>query len=206
MIRTMLPLFICALIGYLLGCSNMALYISHAKGIDLRQTGSKNLGASNVFLTFGIGWAALVFLHDAGKAALAIYVCRHLFPEFSLAGYVAGSAAVLGHILPFYLRFRGGKGFAAYLGMILTMNWRFGLVILLLVAGITLLTNYIVIGTAMTVTAYPIYTAVMTHSILSVLVLWVASSVIIYMHRENFVRIANGTELGLRKKKNEKQT
>ena len=198
--QTVLPLTVSALIGYLLSCSNMALYISKLKGIDLRQTGSKNLGASNTFLTFGMGWAALVFLHDAGKAALAIFLSQRLFPGLPAVGYVAGAAAVLGHMFPFYLRFRGGKGFAAYLGTILMLNWRFGLVILLVVAAITLLTNYIVIGTVTTVTVYPIFTAFMTRNGIAVAVLSLASLVILWEHRENYIRIANGTEPGLFKK------
>lgn len=191
---------VCALIGYLLGCSNMALYISKLKGIDLRQTGSKNLGASNTFLTFGPLWAVLVFFHDAGKAALAVYLSQRLFPALPAGGYMAGAAAVMGHMFPFYLRFRGGKGFAAYLGTILILNWRFGLMILLIVAGVTLITNYIVIGTVTTVTAYPIYTAIMTRSLVAVGILSLVSLVILWKHRENYVRIVNGSEPGLFKK------
>ena len=200
MMQNLFPLAVCALIGYLLGCSNMALYVSKLKGVDLRQTGSKNLGASNTYLTFGMGWAALVFLHDAGKAALAIYLSHRLFPAVPAVGHVAGAAAVLGHMFPFYLRFRGGKGFAAYLGTILMLNWRFGLIMLVVVAGITLITNYIVIGTVTTVTVYPIFTAIVTRSLTAVAVLSLASIVILWKHRENYVRIANGTEAGLFKK------
>ena len=193
-----------ALIGYLLGSSNMALYISKLKGIDLRQIGSKNLGTCNSIIGFGFGWAALVFLHDAGKAALAIILCRWLFPENLIVGYVAGSAAVIGHVFPFYLHFRGGKGFAAYLGMMLFLNWRFALVSILITAVLTLATNYIVAGTVTTVVSYPAFTALVSHSASSVAVLCVATAVVIYRHHENFVRIANGTEIGLINKKRDR--
>lgn len=201
MIRTLSSLALSALIGYLLGCSNMALYLSKLKGIDLRRTGSKNLGTCNTFLTLGFGWSVLVFLHDAGKAALAIWLCRKLFADVPMVGYVAGTAAVIGHIFPFYLHFRGGKGFAAYLGMILILNWRFALVILLSVALLTLVTNYIVVGTVTTVVSYPVFTAFATHSLIAVAVLCLATAVILCKHHENFVRIANGTETGLLHKK-----
>ena len=187
-----------ALIGYLLGSSNMALYVSRLKGVDLRQIGSKNLGTCNTLLNLGWGWAAAVFLHDAGKAVLAVLLCRRLFPGEPLVGYVAGSAAVVGHIFPFYLRFRGGKGFAAYLGMILILNWRFALLAILAVAILTLVTNYIVVGTAATVLSYPVFTAVVRHSWIALAALCIATAVVLYKHRENVVRIANGTEIGLR--------
>lgn len=195
---------ISGLIGYLLGSSNMALYISKLKGIDLRQIGSKNLGTCNTFLGFGPGWAALVFLHDAGKAALAVILCRWIFSGNLMVGYIAGSAAVIGHIFPFYLRFRGGKGFAAYLGMIFVLNWNWGLVSILMIAVLTLATNYIVVATVTVVVSYPVLTAFTTHSVTAVAALCVATAAVLYKHHENFVRIANGTEIGVINKKNRK--
>ena len=193
-----------ALIGYLLGSSNMALYVSKLKGIDLRQIGSKNLGTCNTFVGLGLGWAALVFLHDAGKAALAVILCRWVFPDDLMVEYIAGSAAVIGHVFPFYLHFRGGKGFAAYLGMMLIIDWRFALVAILVFAILTLATNYIVIGTVAVIVSYPVFTAFSTHSVTAVFVLCIATAVVLYKHRENFVRIANGTEIGVINKKKRK--
>ena len=189
---------LCALIGYLLGSSNMALYVSRLKGVDLRQIGSKNLGTCNTLLGLGWKWAAVVFLHDVGKAVLAVLLCRWLFPGEPPVGYIAGSAAVVGHIFPFYLRFRGGKGFAAYLGMILILNWRFALLAILAVAILTLITNYIVVGTAATVLSYPVFTALAGRSWIALAALCIATAVVLYKHYENLVRIANGTEIGLR--------
>ena len=195
MMNRSIPSFaLCALIGYCLGCSNMAFFLSRLKGTDLRKTGSKNLGTGNTYLTFGLGWSCLVFVHDAGKGALAVYLCRRLFPELPTAPFVAGSAAVLGHIFPFYLGFRGGKGFAAYLGMILMFNWRVGVVAILGVAAIALVSNYYVIASTVTLIAYPIYTAFVTHNIGAVAAVSVSSVVIISLHRQNFVRLCRGTE------------
>ena len=194
MMRQTLSLTLCAMIGYLLGCSNMALYVSRFKETDLRKTGSKNLGTGNTYLSFGLGWAILVFIHDAGKAALAVYLGQLLFPEWLAAPYVAGSAAVLGHIFPFYLHFRGGKGFASYLGMILMLNWRAGITAILSVATIALISNYFVIASTVTVIAYPIYTAFVTHDIGAVATVSFTSIVFICFHRQNYVRLAKGTE------------
>lgn len=189
---------IAALAGYLLGTSNMALYLAKMKEVDLRAGGSGNLGASNA--TVLMGWKAgiLVGIHDIGKSALAVVIAQLLFPEVPHIGAVAGVSSVLGHIFPFYLKFRGGKGFASYIGMSLVLNWKVALVVLALVVIVTVVTDYIVVGTMTTVAVVPAALGILGHSLLLGLILLVASLVIVYKHRENFPRICNGTELGLR--------
>ncbi len=185
------------LLGYLIGCSNMAVYLAALRGVDLRAGGSGNPGASNAMILMGWRAGILVGLHDIGKAAAAVLLCEWLFPALPLAGAAAGAACVLGHMFPFYLKFRGGKGFASYLGMALALNWRAALVILLAVIVITLVTDYIVLGTMATVVSFPLYSA-LTGSYLAALLLSAVSLVIIYKHRMNLVRICRGTEIGLR--------
>ena len=194
----MLPYVIAVLGSYLIGCSSMALYLSRAKGVDMRAGGSKNLGASNAMILLGWKAGALVAVHDIGKAVLAVLLMKWLFPTAAYIGFVAGVACVLGHMFPFYLEFRGGKGFASYLGMVLALNWRFALLLLAAVVVLTLLTDYIVVGTVTTVVAYPIFTGIIG-SWIAVLILCVATGAILYKHRENYVRIWNGTEVGLRR-------
>ena len=189
--------FIIILIGYLIGTSNMATYLAALKKVDLRAGGSGNPGASNAMILMGWKAGILVGLHDIGKAAAAVLLARYLFPETVLAGVVAGVACVFGHMFPFYLRFRGGKGFASYLGMMLALHWKFALVLMLAVVIITLVTDYIVLGTMTTVISLPIYCAI-TQNLLAALILSAASLVIIYRHHDNLVRICRGTEIGLR--------
>lgn len=185
------------ILGYLLGCSNMALYLSKINRVDVRQGGSGNLGASNVTMQLGWGAGVLTAVHDIGKSVLAVVLARLLFPETALVGALAGVASVLGHIFPFYLKFKGGKGFASYLGMILALNWKFALVILILVAVVTIITDYIVAGTTLTILASPVYLG-LTGGWLLAAILCVATAVILYKHRINYVRIVKGTEPGLR--------
>lgn len=180
--------FIIILIGYLIGTSNMATYLAALKKVDLRAGGSGNPGASNAMILMGWKAGILVGLHDIGKAAAAVLLARYLFPETVLAGVVAGVACVFGHMFPFYLRFRGGKGFASYLGMTLALHWKFALVLMLAVVIITLVTDYIVLGTMTTVISLPIYCAI-TQNLLAALILSAASLVIIYRHHDNLVRI-----------------
>jgi len=194
----LLPYVVSALLGYVLGCSNMALYISALKGVKLTENGTGNLGASNAMLLMGWGAGILVGLHDIGKAALAVWLARRLFPGVALVGLTAGAAAVVGHMFPFYLRFRGGKGFASYLGMILAINWKFALAVYAAVLIITLVTNYIVIATMTTVVVFPVYLAFAVGWV-AVLIAAAVSLVIVWKHRENFVRLKNGTEVGFRK-------
>ena len=110
-------------VGYLLGSSNMAFYLSKLKNIDLKKRGSGNLGTCNAWTELGWKWSVLVFLHDAGKAAIAVLLTAWLFPDYAYSQHVAGVCAVLGHIYPFYLKFKGGKGHAAYIGMGFALNW-----------------------------------------------------------------------------------
>ena len=184
--------------AYLLGSSNLALYLFKWKKVDARNNGRGNLGASNA--TVLLGWSAgiAVAIHDIGKAAVSVILARILFPNLEYAGAAAGVACVLGHIFPFYLKFRGGKGFASYLGMTLALNWKFAIVILVLVGVAMVVTDYIVAGTTLTILSTPDYMGIITHNLVLALILCIATAVIIYKHRDNYVRIWNGTEIGLR--------
>ena len=190
--------FLTVLGAYLLGCSNLAWYISKIKKVDIRTGGSGNLGASNA--TVLLGWRAgiAVALHDIGKSALAVILARLLFPGLPHISAVAGVASVLGHIFPFYLKFKGGKGFASYIGMTLALNWKLAMVIAVLVLLITVITDYIVLGTTMTIVTVPVYLGIAEHSLLLALILCIATFTILYKHRMNYVRICRGTEIGLR--------
>ncbi len=185
-------------LGYLIGCSNMAFYLSKIKNVDMRGKGSGNLGASNA--TVLMGWKAgiLVGAHDIGKAWLAVLLAKLLFPELTYVAAAAGVACVLGHIFPFYTGFQGGKGFASYLGMTIGLNWKLALVIMALVVIVTIITDYIVMGTTLTVFSVPAYLGWYEHNWIILLILLIATAVIVYKHRINYVRIVKGTEIGLR--------
>ena len=184
-------------LGYLIGSFNMAYLLSRLKNTEMRDKGSGNLGASNT--TALLGWRAgvLVCVVDIMKAVLTVLLARRLFPELLHVGAVAGVAAVLGHIFPFYLNFRGGKGFASYMGLTIAINWKFALVLLAVILIVTVVTDYIVCGTVTTIVATPLYIGYTSHSLLLGLIFSVATVVILYKHRENFKRIRNRTEIGL---------
>ena len=187
------------LLGYILGSSNMATYIAAAKKVDLSASGSGNPGASNAVILMGWGAGVLVAVHDIGKSALAVILARLLFPGLPLIGAAAGVASVLGHIYPFWMKFKGGKGFASYLGMTIALHWKFAIAVLLLVVVVTLITDYIVAATTTTIVIVPIGLGLLSGSWLLPLVLLIASAVIAWKHKDNYVRMYNGTEIRFRK-------
>ncbi len=186
-----------ALIGYLLGSLNLSDRICRARRVDLRKQGTGNPGVSNSVLLFGWETGLVVLIHDVGKAVLAIWLCRRLFPTAPLCREVAGVACVLGHMYPFYLHFHGGKGVAAYLGMVASLNWRFCLILLAAVALLILLTDKGMVGMVSGVSSYPLY-CLFTRHFFSAAIVLVAASMILFRHRVNFVRMRSGTEIGVR--------
>ena len=187
------------ILSYILGNSNMAKYIAAVKKVDLSAGGSGNPGASNAVILMGWGAGVLTAVHDIGKSALAVILARVLFPDLPYIGAVAGVSSVLGHIYPFWMKFKGGKGFASYLGMTIALNWKVAIVVLLLLVVVTLVTDYIVAATANTIIIVPIWLGIASRSLVLALILLVGSAVIAWKHRENFARILNGTEIRFRK-------
>ena len=183
-------------LGYLMGSSNLAYYIARLKKVDIRAGGSGNLGASNATVLMGWKVGIMVTIHDVAKAMVAVILARWLFPELAHVGAATGVAAVLGHIFPFYLKFRGGKGFACYIGMLIALNWKLAAVIILVAVVLTVITDYIVTATTTTIVAAPVYFFFQAWP--AALIMLIATAVMLYKHRDNYVRIFKGTELGLR--------
>ena len=190
---------IIALIGYLFGCSNLAFFLSKARGFDIRERGSNNAGASNATVTMGLMVGFLVGLHDVAKAFIAALFATYLFPEVPEAAVVAGAAAVIGHIFPFYLKFQGGKGLASLVGLILAWDWKFGLLLMLAILLITLISDYIVLGTLTAVVVFPIYLTISHAPPLAIGVICCTSVIMFLKHRINIKRLFSGEEIGLRR-------
>lgn len=187
-----------ALVAYLLGCCNPAYFYAKTRKVDLATSGAKNLGASNAALVLGWRAGILVGLHDIAKAALAVILARVVFPELAYIGAVAGVSSVLGHIFPFYLKFRGGKGFAAFVGMSVALNWKLAIILLAIYVLVVLLTDYMVMGTVMLVVSVPVCTGFVERSWIGAMILLLATVVILARHGENYRRMRKGTELSLR--------
>lgn len=191
-------LLICVVIGYLLGCINPAYLISKMKDKDITNRGTGNLGTTNAFINFGKVYGVLVLICDMGKAVLAVVVSRYLYPDFLLGGIVAGSMAVIGHILPFYNGFMGGKGVASFGGLVLISDWKLFLLLLAVGCIAALFFNY---GCSISFTAailFPVLYGVKTGNILVFLVLVLCSILLMYKHLENLRKIKEGAEPPIR--------
>lgn len=187
-----IPVLVSALGGYLIGNFNLAYIVAKAKGFDIRSRGSNNPGASNAAITMGWKMGVVVALADILKAALAVILFRAIF-DSGFAGMWAGVAAVMGHMYPFWMKFKGGKGFASFAGMALGMDWRYFAIIGAAVILVTLLSDYIVVGTLTAVISYPIAWGIINHSFWALLIAGV-STIIIVKHIPNYIKIAKGTE------------
>ena len=131
-----------AIIGYLLGSISPSYIISKKKNVDLRKKGTGNLGASNTFVNLGKKYGILVMAFDIFKAYFAVNLSAALFPSVAIARVASGSAAVIGHNHPFYLKFKGGKGIAAFGGFVLAYSVRQFLLLLSLCLLIAVVINY----------------------------------------------------------------
>lgn len=192
-------LFWTALLGYLLGSIPFGIVVTRAMGLgDLRKIGSGNIGATNVLRTGNKAAALATLLLDGGKGALAVLLARWLMAED--AAQVAGFAAFFGHLFPVWLRFRGGKGVATFLGLLLALNLSIGIAVCLTWLVVAVVGR--VSSVAALVAAASSALWIMIFSDGSLLVLALFLTVLIYVrHWENLKRIQAGTEPRIGQKK-----
>lgn len=187
---------IAILIGYAFGCIQAAYILSKTVGkIDIRDHGSSNAGASNITVVMGVKYGVITGLVDILKGALAVLVVKWIYPESQNLAYLAGIMAIVGHIFPFYMKFRGGKGVAALTGMMFGVDWKLGLLFVLLIAVPALITNYIVAGSFAVFIAFPIVTYLLGYPILFTLMGVGLTVLCFYLHRSNIQRILAKEEL-----------
>lgn len=184
------------IIGYGFGCIQSAYLIGRLVGkIDIREHGSGNAGASNTTTMLGLRYGALVGLIDILKGTLAVLMVKGIFPGDQNLPYLAGMAAILGHIFPFYLGFRGGKGVATLVGVMTGLDWKLGILFALLVLIPALLTDYIVSGSFSTFLALPIVTWLRGYPLVFTAISIGLAILCFYLHRENIRRIMRNEEL-----------
>ncbi len=178
--------------GYLLGSIPFGLLLARLAGLgDIRGIGSGNIGATNVLRTGRKGLAAATLLLDAGKGAGAVLLAGVWGPDPQL---MAALGAVLGHLFPLWLRFRGGKGVATALGVLLALAWQAGLAACatwLLVAG---LLRYASLAALLSLAAAPLYIWLFTRDLQLVELIAVLAVLICIRHRVNIVRLLKGEE------------
>jgi acyl phosphate:glycerol-3-phosphate acyltransferase len=184
-------------VGYLLGSIPFGYLLTRAAGLgDVRNVGSGNIGATNVLRTGHKGLAALTLLLDALKGTAAVLVGHWIGAAGGvaiLASLLAGLAAFLGHVFPVWLGFRGGKGVATYIGVLLGVDWRAALAFCGIWLLVAVLTRYSSLSALIAALITPIgLFAFADHA--TALLAAVLSALLIYKHRTNIRRLAAGEE------------
>ena len=190
------------LIGYLFGCFQTSYFISKmVSQKDIREIGSGNAGASNVTSELGWKYGILTGFADVLKAYIPTQIVLYIFPgayqPLDLIA-LAGTGAVLGHIYPFFLDFRGGKGVACYIGMLLAIDWQIGIAIIIGLILLTIITDYVAVGSIFLYIIIPILAYYSKYSDVVVGCAVVLLVVGMIKHWINVQRILSGTETGLR--------
>ena len=146
---------ICILIlSYLVGSIHGSKIAQYLSGVNIKKEGLKNSGASNAAIVLGAKYGILVAIIDILKGVIVIIAVRFWmlqYADYSLVEqdvllYSAGAAVILGHNFPLYTKFKGGKGTATLIGVLLALSWPLGLIGLILLIGTTFLTDYLLIG------------------------------------------------------------
>ena len=201
---------IVAIIAYLIGSVNFSVLISKKMaGFDVREKGSGNAGTTNMLRSVGKKAAAITLVCDILKGVVSIViaiivgnVAKNLDRELLLQ--IAGIAVVLGHTFPIFFGFKGGKGVATSLGVLLMSNWQIGLICLVFAVVLMVLTRMVSLGSCAAAVLFPVLTlfinqhyTVLTdgksgrvYFVYSVIL----AIIVLYNHRSNIKRILNGTE------------
>ncbi|MBO5511841.1 MAG: glycerol-3-phosphate acyltransferase [Clostridia bacterium] len=182
-----------AVMGYLVGTVNPAFILAKLHGFDIREKGSRNAGASNAFLLFGKARGAFCAVFDIAKAAFIIWLTGHIFAPINTFA-VTATACILGHIFPFYMRFKGGKGLACIAGTVLAYDLKVFAVMLAAELVIALATNYICFVPITASVSFPVVYGVMDRDIWGALLLAVVAAVVFCKHLVNLKRIRVGRE------------
>lgn len=199
------------IVSYLIGSINSSILISRAvMGKDIRTSGSGNAGATNMLRTMGKKYAVITLVIDILKGVIALILARVAvgIGAYDISAYVAGVSVVLGHNFPVFFGFRGGKGVATSLGVVLLLDWKIGLVTLVIAIAVMALTRYVSLGSiiaAMVFMLLQIVSMIVYNSfdITRLVCVLILGGLLIVRHRANIVRLIKGEEHKLGEKKKE---
>ncbi len=192
------------IIGYLFGCLQWSYILSKTfLKVDIRSLGGGNAGASNTVISIGWKWGVLVAILDILKAIISILVIKYLFKisylgENTFLLYLNGVSVILGHDFPFFMGFKGGKGAASLLGMLIGLDYRLGILGFLVIFLVTVFTDYIALGT-LCLNLFLVLSAIYLKAGLgSVIASLIIAIVGLYLHLPNIRSIGRKEEKGLR--------
>lgn len=188
------------LLGYLFGCLQWSYILGKIiKKKDIRALGVGNAGASNTVTVFGWKMGIAVGILDISKAIISIIIIKHILKSSDMLSlYLNGTSVILGHNYPFFMGFKGGKGTASTVGMLLAINYKLGLLGILVILLVTLFTDYIALGTMALVTFFVIGTFYLGYGPACIALALFISILSAYKHIPNMKRILSKTESRLR--------
>lgn len=193
--------------AYLLGSISFAVVTSKVFGIaDPRTYGSGNPGATNVLRSGKKAAAALTLLGDAAKGWLAVFLAMHLFPSEILLIVLVVLAVFLGHVFPVFLKFKGGKGVATALGVLLALSVWMGLAVLATWLLVALVSRYSSLAALVAANAAPIFAMLLGLRPELVLATAIMSMLLIWRHKSNILNLMTGKESKIGGKKTDAQS
>lgn len=193
-----MDIFFSVIIGYILGSISPAAYFSKKKNTDLREHGTGNLGATNTSVVLGKKYGVFVMLFDILKSFVSYKIVSLLFPTLSISGLLAGCSSILGHIFPFYMKFKGGKGLASLGGLILAVDPLLFLILLAAVLIVAIIFNYSASIPISASILFPILYGLRYNDLIAVLLLSLLGMLIIAVHIPNVKRAKRGEEKKVR--------
>lgn len=187
-------------LGYIFGCLQWSYILGKLlKKQDIRNLGGGNAGASNTVTVFGWKMGVAVGLLDILKAIISIIIIRYILKSTDMFElYLNGTSVVLGHNYPFFMGFKGGKGTASTVGMMLAINYKLGLLGILVIFLVTVLSDYIALGTMALVTFFVIATLYLGYGPQCLVLAIFLALLSAYKHLPNMKRILARQESGLR--------
>ena len=168
-----------------MGCLNPAAWIGKKNHIDLKQAGTGNLGATNTTMVLGRKAGAFVLVFDVAKSFLAAKLARWMLPQLAVSGMLACIGVILGHCFPVTRHFSGGKGLAAYGGMMLAYNPLIFVIVVLSGIGIMVLLDIGVAAPLLGTVMFPALTFLFSHDVPSTVCAVIASVIILFTHLDN---------------------
>lgn len=200
----MLKYILVVIIAYLLGSISFSVIISKKlAGFDVREKGSGNAGSTNVLRTVGKKGAILTLICDCLKGVIAVLIAYIVSKttqntDGALLVQLAGLAVVLGHTFPIFFNFKGGKGVATSLGVLLIINWQIGLICLVFALLLMALTRFVSLGSVSAAILFPVLTIfIHTHYIVDgsyIIFALLLGSFVVFNHRANVKRLLEGKE------------
>lgn len=207
---TIIPILM-IILSYLVGSIPFGYLIGKLKGVDIRNCGSRNIGATNAMRTLGTAWGILVWFLDMMKASVFVIITLYIFHyqndffTLEIHPLVYGMCGSLGHLFPIYLKFKGGKGVSCFIGVVLVYSWPHALLCLGIFALIVIITRYVSLGSCIaTVSLFISYLIYPNVEIEFILFGVIAGTLLIIKHIPNIKRLINGTENKITINKNKK--